>query len=67
MAEIPQFPEALNNFPELNLDLPDPEDEEIPDSEFENVVQTSVAITNTFTCIKLVAVCIMQTYKCTLL
>ena len=38
MAEIPQFPEALNNLPELNLDLPDTEDEEIPDSEFENVV-----------------------------
>ena len=38
MAEIPQFPEALNNFPELNLDLPDPEADEIPDSECENLV-----------------------------
>ena len=53
MPEIPQFPEALaealNNFPELNLNLPDPEDEEIPDSEFENVVDTAWKV-----CVRLV-------------
>lgn len=52
MPEIPQFPEALaealNNFPELNLDLPDPEDEEIPDSEFENVVDMAWKVCDRF-------------------
>ena len=52
MPEMPQFPEALaealNNFPELNLDLPDPEDEEIPDSEFENVVDTAWKVCDRF-------------------
>ncbi len=52
MPEIPQFPEALaealNNFPELNLDLPDPEDEEIPDSEFENVVDIAWKVCDRF-------------------
>ncbi len=52
MPEMPQFPEALaealNNFPKLNLDLPDPEDEEIPDSEFENVVDTAWKVCDRF-------------------
>jgi len=52
MPEMPQFPEALaealNSFPELNLDLPDPEDEEIPDSEFENVVDTAWKVCDRF-------------------
>ncbi|MEM1168459.1 MAG: hypothetical protein AAGJ08_05085 [Cyanobacteria bacterium P01_H01_bin.35] len=52
MPEIPQFPEALaealNNFPELDLDLPDPEDEEILDSEFENVVDIAWKVCDRF-------------------
>ncbi|ABG51593.1 conserved hypothetical protein [Trichodesmium erythraeum IMS101] len=52
ISEVPQFPEALaealNNFPELNLDLPDPEDEEIPDSEFENVVDIAWKVCDRF-------------------
>ncbi|NEQ41256.1 MAG: hypothetical protein F6K40_35675 [Okeania sp. SIO3I5] len=52
MPEMPQFPEALaealNNFPKLNLDLPDPEDEEIADSEFENVVDTAWKVCDRF-------------------
>lgn len=52
MPEIPQFPEALaealNNFPELNLDLPDPEDENIPDSDFQKVVDTAWKVCDRF-------------------
>ncbi|MGB3513830.1 MAG: hypothetical protein WBA93_32415 [Microcoleaceae cyanobacterium] len=52
MPEIPQFPEALaealNNFPELNLDLPDPEDEEIPESDFQNVVDVAWKVCDRF-------------------
>ncbi|NEP87457.1 MAG: hypothetical protein F6K18_11815 [Okeania sp. SIO2C2] len=52
MPEIPQFPEALaealNNFPELDLDLPDPEDENIPDSDFEKVVDTAWKVCDRF-------------------
>ena len=52
ISEVPQLPEALaealNNFTELNLDLPDPEDEEIPDSEFENVVDIAWKVCDRF-------------------
>ncbi|MGK7920546.1 MAG: hypothetical protein AB4080_11135 [Trichodesmium sp.] len=52
MPEIPQFPEALaealNNFPELELDLPDPEDEAIPDSDFQSVVDVAWKVCDRF-------------------
>ncbi len=52
MPEIPQFPEALaealNNFPEIDLDLPDPEDEEIPESDFQKVVDTAWKVCDRF-------------------
>jgi len=52
MAEVPQSPaelaEALNGFTDINFQLPDPEDEQLPDFDFENQVDNAWKVCDRF-------------------
>jgi hypothetical protein len=52
MAEVPQSPtelaEALNGFTDINFQLPDPEDEQIPDFDFEKQVDNAWKVCDRF-------------------
>ena len=52
MAEVPQSPaelaEALKGFTDINFQLPDPEDEQIPEFDFENQVDNAWKVCDRF-------------------
>ena len=52
MAEVPQSPaelaEALKGLTDINFQLPDPEDEQIPDFDFDNQVDNAWKVCDRF-------------------